>query len=319
MKKPKSLNNNDLIVISSMSNGIIDDKKQSKLINSKLLLEKLYRVEEDKYTRCSSKGESTNALERAKELERIISDKDVKAIIGVTGGNYLLEVLNYFNFDTIINNVKWIQGQSDITILLYILTTKYDIQTIYSYNANSLSAISDLEYENNISVLSGKKIIQSDYKYVIRDGLKEDSTWKSSENINVTGRIIGGCLECIMDLVGTKYDNTLEFIERYKKDGIIWYFDIDYMTNEQLLRNIWHLDELGWFKYTKCIIFGRNEENSYTGITIDEAINRGIKNKEIPYITNFDLGHTYPRITIVNGSIVRVTANNNEKNIEILE
>ena len=318
MKKPNNIKKEDIIAISSMSDGILKESKQKKLFKAIKRLETEFTITKDEHITCSVKGESCDARTRAKDFMKLVEDKNVKCIIGVTGGNYLIEVLDYLNFDLIKKNVKWIQGQSDITILLYLITTKYDIQTIYSYNVNSMANISDEEYNNNILVLKGEKIIQNDFKYQLIDGEKQVSHWVCKQDVDLTGRIIGGCLECLMDLVGTEYDYTTKFIEKYKNDGIIWYFDIDYMNNEQLLRNLWHLQKLGWFKYSKCIILGRVEETSYTGITLDETLIRGLRELNVPIITNFDLGHTYPRITIVNGSIVRLICNEKEHKVEII-
>ena len=111
-----------------------------------------------------------------------------------------------------------------------------------------------------MDILRGNNIVQNDFGYCIEDGVKKESCWISKCKVNITGRIIGGCLSCILDLVGTIYDDTLNFIQKYKNDGIIWYFDIDYMSNEDILRGIWHLSNCGWFKYTNCIIFGRTDD-----------------------------------------------------------
>lgn len=306
MKTPKFIEKGDIIAYSAMSNGIIESK-QVLLDKSKKIL-KDYKIIEDKYTRSSYKGESASALLRSKELNFLIANKNINLIISVTGGNFLNEILDYSDFSIFKNNIKWIQGQSDSTILLHYLTTKYDTKTIYSFNSNSLSKCSEEEIKNNFDILAGKNIIQKDY----------NNAWFFDKNINFEGRIIGGCLECLIDLVGTKYDFTKEFIKKYKNDRIIWYFDIDYMTNEDLLRNLWHLKNAGWFDYTDLIIFGRVDETSYEGINEREAIERGLSGTDIKFITNFDLGHTYPRITIVNGSMVRVKCDEKERTITIL-
>ena len=318
---PKYLKENDLIAISSQSDGIIKEKKIKNLEESIALLKKRnYKVLEDAYTRKSIKGESAPAKKRKDELERLIKNPEVKLICSVTGGNYLVEVLDDLNLDDVRQNCKWFMGQSDTTILLFLLTTKYDIKTIYSYNAASLAQASKEELENNFKILQGKKIEQKDFHYYINhEQEKKESSWQASSKINTTGRMIGGYLECLTDLIGTKYDTTLEFIEKYKEDGIIWYFDINYIGNETLLRSLWHLRNLGWFQYTKCILFGRGEETSYTGISLEEAIQRGIGDLDIPYITNCDFGHTSPRITIVNGAKVSVVCNNEEHVIKILD
>ena len=49
--------------------------------------------------------------------------------------------------------------------------------------------------------------------------------------------------------------------EKYKNDGIIWYFDNCELSKEELIRTIWKLNELDYFKYAKAIIFGRFGSN----------------------------------------------------------
>ena len=39
------------------------------------------------------------------------------------------------------------------------------------------------------------------------------------------GRTIGGCLDVLIALVGTRFDKTKSFIEKYKEDGFIWYLE----------------------------------------------------------------------------------------------
>ena len=40
------------------------------------------------------------------------------------------------------------------------------------------------------------------------------------------GRMLGGCIDILSLICGTKYDKVKEFNEKYKEDGIVWYFDI---------------------------------------------------------------------------------------------
>lgn len=39
------------------------------------------------------------------------------------------------------------------------------------------------------------------------------------------GRLLGGCLDCLVNLVGTGYDKVAAFVEKYKEDGIIWFLE----------------------------------------------------------------------------------------------
>lgn len=312
---PNKLSNGDLIKIISPSNGIIKTKKIEKLeLAKEYLYSKGFYVEEDNYVRSSIKGVSACEINRANELNNAITNKDVKALIACSGGDFLIQILDLIKFNNIKDNIKWIQGQSDITSLLYYVTTKFDIATIYSFNVKTFGnkEVPKIMLDNNVSFLENIPIIQKEYGYRY-DKEKTDINWECiTEFKQIEGRIIGGCLDSLKDLIGTKYDNTKKFIEKYKEDGIIWYFDIAEMTNEDILRTMWQLKQLGWFKYCKGIIFGRlYEEINYTGVTLKEAINCSLKGLDIPIIINADIGHTDPVMTIVNGSIVKINYNNN--------
>lgn len=64
----------------------------------------------------------------------MFKNKDINMIICALGGKFLIEILPYIDFDIINNNLKLIAGFSDPTGLLYPITTKYDIATIYGHN-----------------------------------------------------------------------------------------------------------------------------------------------------------------------------------------
>lgn len=124
------------------------------------------------------------------------------------------------------------------------------------------------------------------------------------------GRIIGGCLDCLLNIVGTKFDYTKNFINRYIDESIIWYFDVSDLTNEDVLRGLWQLKNAGWFENTIGIMFGRiKNEISYTGISLHQAINRGINNDNIFVFTDVDFGHTNPKMTFINGAIATINYN----------
>lgn len=313
MRYPEKLSNGDMIKIISPSNGIVKEKKLKELDNAiKFLCDNGFLVSEDKYVRNSVLGASADAMSRASELNNAISDSSIKCLIACAGGDYLVQILDFVKFNKIKNNIKWIQGHSDITSLLYYITTKYDIATIYSFNVKAYgdSNVPSSMLSNNIKLLKNESIIQREYGYRV-DDVNKNINWECLGDFNtIRGRIIGGCLGCLKDLIGTKYDNTKKFIEKYKDDGIVWYFDICEMSNEDILRTMWQLKQLGWFKYCKGILFGRlYEEVNYTGISFIESIKYYLDDLNVPVIINTDIGHTDPVISIVNGAIVEIRKN----------
>lgn len=312
MKYPNKLNKDDTIKIISPSDGVIK-KKINKLESAiKFLSENDLIVNEGKYVRSSHDGVSTTATNRADELNMAISDQNIKALIACSGGDYLIQILNLIDFEKILTNPKWFQGHSDITSLLYYITTKYDLATIYNFNVKTYGDknMPKSMLQNSISFLKNEPVIQKEYGYRISDEIIP-CNWKCINDFRpIKGRIIGGCLESLKDIIGTKYDNTKEFINKYQEDGIVWYFDVYSMPNEDILRTMWQLKSCGWFEHCKGILFGRlYEEKNYTNITLKESINYCLKDLNVPIIIDVDLGHTDPVITIVNGSLVNIEYN----------
>ena len=318
MQYPKFLKANSTIGITAPSQGVGDDiPSYEKSIQT--LTNYGYRIKETKSVR--KKGMvSTSGEKRAKELDELITDKDTDMIMCAAGGDFLIEMLPYINWQHIKDNPKWIEGYSDPTYLLYVITTKLDIATIYGCNAGSFDQTKlHQSLKNNLEILSGNIVEQHSFDYYQKEwksnedgyNLTEKVYWETiNGNVDIKGRIIGGCLDCLKDLPGTPYDNTKEFIERYKDDGIIWYFDICEPSAEETYRILFRLKEAGWFKYIKGIIVGRvaSPKHFYQDFTYQDALKRMFK--DLPIIFNADIGHIPPKMTIINGSMAHVTCKN---------
>ena len=272
---------------------------------------------------------SSEGSVRGKEFNQLFDDDKVKAIVAAKGGNFLCEMLEYIDFDKVKNNPKWFQGYSDNTCLVHALTTKCDIATVYGNNFGDFGAYEwDESVRNHMNILTGKKLLQTSYKRYQHDrvdsvtGLEgynydRDVDWKINKefetadaSVTFSGRLIGGCMDVLRFLQGTRYDGTLEFIEKYKNDGIIWYLETFDYSGETLMMDLWKFKEVGWFKYVKGFIFGRPlffrnfEDANYT-----ETVEYILKDLNVPIIYDCDFGHRGPRFAIVNGAVASVVWN----------
>jgi len=317
---PNFIKENGTIGVPSPSAGASNEQKKNKFINAKNNLEKLgYSLIISENIFNNEKGRSSNNIDRAKEINNMYNNKDIDMILCATGGDFLIEILPYINFDTIKDNPKLIAGFSDPTGLLYPITTKYDIATIYGHNFSPLGMEkyhqSELDFleiiKGNIIEQKSYDLYENEYQEKITGleyyKLTDKVYWHTIDNkeVSLTGRIIGGCLDIISELAGTKYDGINEFNEKYKNDGIIWYFDNCELTMEETIRTLWKLNELNYFKYTKGIIFGRfgNDKSTYN-YNVKSCIEDSIISKlNIPIIYDADLSHKSPCMTIINGSI----------------
>ena len=330
---PKFLKNGDTIGVPAPSDGAYDELHINKQKNAKLKMEQMgYKIVQSKNIYNSTKGRSANAKQRAEELNSMFEDNNINFIICAAGGEFLVECLPYVDFNKITQNPKFIQGFSDPTGILFQLTTKYDIATIYSMNFGDFGTEKySRDITDNLEIISGNLIKQESYEMFENEraekitGLEgynytDKVEWKTLDNKDITikGRIIGGCLDLIAELSGTKYDGVKDFLEKYKQDGIIWFFDNCELSKEELIRVLWKFNELGYFKYTKGIVFGRcGNDNSYLDYTMEQAIQDSVvSNLNIPIIYDADISHKGPSMTIINGAIATICSRNGKGSIE---
>jgi len=82
------------------------------------------------------------------------------------------------------------------------------------------------------------------------------------------------------------------------------------MREGDIYRTFWQMHECGWFKHCNGILFGRPENdpdtdsfNTLEALKVLECLN-------IPVIYDTDIGHTTPRIQIINGAFGKVEYHN---------
>lgn len=320
---PNFLNKESVIGITAPSRGV--RHKLEAYLKSIKTLKNEFNIYETKSVK--NKGDvSASGQVRGKEFNELLLNDDVKLILCASGGDFCISALEYIDFDLISKNVKWVEGYSDPTSILFYITTKYDIATIYGNNSTSFDQSilhSSLKY--NLELLKGNIKRQDKYSYYEKDRNEVLDGYNLTEvvkynNINgdvsLTGRIIGGCLDVLSNIIGTRYDYTNEFIERYKLDGIIWYFDIFDISVEDLYNKLYQFKYAGYFRYTKCIIIGRILfKSGYTSYTYESVLKEVLP--DIKIISDFDIGHIAPKMTIINGSMVNVVSNDSVAYIEM--
>lgn len=230
---------------------------------------------------------------------------------------------------------KWVQGYSDCTNLTYVFTLNLDIATIYGPTYKTFGMNNwHISLENSIKLMEGKSLIQNSYEKCEEfKGFKEDEEdpyagfeltkdvkWINLNNekeIKFSGRAIGGCFDVVKNLIGTKYDKVKEFIEKYKKDGIVWFLEVFESSTPNLFCNLWQMKNAGYFENCNGIIFGRPLmiREDYD-ISYEQTIKDAFEDLKIPIIINADIGHISPQIPIVTGSILEVESSNGRGSIK---
>ena len=338
MKYPDFIKKGDTIGICSPSGGITDKYKMMQVEYAiKNLEEKGYKVIITKNAVGNEeKGRSSDAKIRAGEFMELYENPDVKLIIFSTGGEFLCEMLDYLDFEKLkLMKPKWIQGYSDISGIELMFNTILEIPSIYGPTIKHFSMRPFYKtLDDNIDILCGNEIIQNSLD--MYEGIwkkvesEEDVTaqynftdkveWKiikGGSDISFRGRSIGGCLDAITYYFGTKYDNIKNYIGKYENDGIVWFLECFDLNTASLYRNLWQMKNSGFFENCKGLFFGRSlMMREECGINFEESILEALKEYDFPIITDVDIGHKPPQISVVNGGIIEVSANQNKGSIK---
>lgn len=268
------LNKGDKIGVISCSNGL-SIKNKNIIEELKLNLKSLdiEMVEGDtlyakEYNLFSGTGE-----EKARALEKLFLDKDIKMIFDISGGDLANEVLDFLDFNLIKENPKPFFGYSDLTVLLNAIYSQCDITT-YNYQLRNLVGKFKEEQMKNFkaSFIEGKEdIFNLDYKWI--------------NGSHLEGIVVGGNIRCLLKLAGTKYmpdfKDKILFLESFSGNSA------------KMVTYITQYKNLGVFNEVKGIILGEFTEMERENLKPDivEILKKVIGEINIPILKTRDLGH----------------------------
>ncbi|MBE9469107.1 MAG: LD-carboxypeptidase [Bacteroidetes bacterium] len=239
--------------------------------------------------------------ERLSDLQQMLDDKSIKAIICSRGGYGTVRIIDKLNFDKFIENPKWIVGYSDITVL-HSKINKLNIESIHATMPINFSESS----EDNESVVSLKKALFGEQiKY-------EFKAHKFNKVGTVNAPIVGGNLSILYSLRGTSVDidtdNKILFIEDLDE----YLYHIDRMMQNLKLGNK--------LKNLKGLIVGgmcdMNDNTIPFGKTAYEIINDVVAEYDYPVCYNFSAGHIKQNFALIMGREINLKIDNLQTTVE---
>ena len=323
IKYPEKLLLGDIIGLTAPSQSANSEKIDKAIYNLKKLG---FKIKETNNVRNEEKYfVSSDGKTRADEFISLWKDINVKHIVSVRGGEFLFDMIpylhDYSNLFRTVNKIKYVQGYSDTSLLNFYITTNYNVATMHAENLNDfwmekleksqINVIDILKknYENNEFIQENFEKYQlneyadGNYKgYNLTEKVEYKLLSKKEKSFCVRGRIIGGCVDVLTQLLGTKFDNTKEFCSQFS-EGMIWYLDNCELTFIELYRRLYQMKIAGWFDNVKCILFGRTfVKEVIDKFTLEVALNKALGNLHIPIIYDVDIGHVPPQLVMINGS-----------------
>ena len=135
-----------------------------------------------------------------------------------------------------------------------------------------------------------------------------------------SGRLLGGCMDCLVNLLGTKYDKVTEFTEKYQEDGIIWFLEACDLNLMGIRRAMWQMEHAGWFKHCKGFLIGRPRLGMGVeefGIDSYQAVCEMLYPYHVPVLMDLDIGHLPPSMPLICGSMANVASDGKTYRVEM--
>jgi muramoyltetrapeptide carboxypeptidase len=215
--------------------------------------------------------------ERLNDLQEMMDDDAVKAILCGRGGYGCGRIIDQLSFKKFRKHPKWIIGFSDITILHAHLFSNYKIASLHAPMAG---AFNDGGYKN-APVLSLKQALSGKpYRYTIKTS-KHNRTGKAE------GKLVGGNLSLLAHITGTASDIKTKGNILFIEDIGEYSYGIDRMLHQ--------LKRSGKFNHLAGLIVGgftdmKDTERPF-GKTIYEIIIDIIREYDFPVCFNFPVSH----------------------------
>ncbi|MBR0427081.1 MAG: LD-carboxypeptidase [Clostridia bacterium] len=236
-------------------------------------------------------------LQRATDLNNMFSDKEVKAIFTVKGGDMVNGILPYIDFDNIKNNPKIFCGMSDITVLLCAINKMTGLITFHCQDYIWFGKDEVTDYDKNEIV---DKLFNANNTIIPFDNRK----FYNFKDEVIEGKIYGTNVRCLLKLLGTPYmpdlRDSILFLEGYHSDIIQWNAMLEQINQMGVLN--------------KAIVFGYIYQLQYAKENKYDIVEELRKiNADIPVVKTNDFGHRHGNSIIPIGA--EATINEKEESI----
>lgn len=241
--------------------------------------------------------------ERLNELQAMLDDKNINAILCGRGGYGVGRIIDQLDFRLFKKNPKWIIGFSDITLLHAHIYSNCKIATLHAPMAAAFNeGGSTNEYILSLKrALFGKK---TNYKTPVH---------AFNQQGEVEGELVGGNLTLLANLVGTKSDINTNKKILFLEDVGEFIYGVD--------RLLYQLKRSGKLTHLAGLIIGGFTDTKDTdrpfGKTVYEVIKDIVKDYDYPVCFDFPVSHNKENYALKVGVVhkLKITA----RSVSLLE
>jgi len=225
--------------------------------------------------------------DRAADMQRMLDDPDVNAILCARGGYGTLRIIDKIDFSEFVKHPKWFCGYSDVTALHSHINRNFGICTIHSTMPINMMEM-DANHAAFTSLINALKGEPLNYDF---------PSHECNRTGEMQGKIVGGNLSILYSILGSNSDiNTkgkILFIEDL--DEYLYHLDrmmINLKRNEKLA----HLAGL-----VVGAMSDMNDNAIPFGKTAAQIIREAVNEYDFPVVFNFPAGHQNDNRAIILG------------------
>ena len=277
---------------------------------------------------------------RAMDLKTAFLDDSIAGIICAIGGDDTYRLLPYLMedqefVDAVEKHPKLFTGFSDTTIN-HLMFYKLGLSTYYGPNficdlgeiANEMIPYSKTAFESYLDGNSYREIVSSEFWYEEREDFsraaigtervahKEERGFELLQGSkNFQGKLLGGCLESLYDiLTTTRYQDEKSICEKYSlfPSKEEWFGKILFIetceekpTPELFEKELNALKDRGVFDVVNGVLVGKPQDETYYE-EYKSILTKVIDNENLPIVYNVNFGHATPRCALQYGAMVMV-------------
>ncbi|MBS1730076.1 MAG: LD-carboxypeptidase [Bacteroidetes bacterium] len=234
-------------------------------------------------------------LERIKDLQSMLDDEKLQAIMCARGGYGLIRIIDQLDFTKFIQHPKWLIGFSDATVLLNHVFSNFGIASLHSKMCNS--------FPDNPSLADAVQTatIQSIRKALFGEKIAYDIPWNIHNKTGIAqGVLIGGNFKTMESLNESLSEMDVENALLFLEDTGEYLYSID--------RMFWGLKRSGKLAKLKGLIIGGfkikpDDPGEAFGKSIEEIVLEKTSEYHYPICFDFPVGHQKNNFAIKHGVI----------------
>ncbi|MFC3492986.1 S66 peptidase family protein [Glycomyces rhizosphaerae] len=318
--RPKRLHPGDTIAIAGLSGPALPERRDMLEAGAAELEAMGFRVRRTMLVE-SGKHHHWRAATphvQAAELNALLADPEVRAVISFTGGNATTAYLDRIDYDAVRRDPKPLLGYSDITALHLALHSQTGLVGFHADIAGP--GLGGTWQDTNPE---RRAQLRDLYRDLLTGKLEEvslpaDNIWETWKPGRATGRLVGGLLDRLINVQASPYALAPE-----TWDGAVYFWE-DVGRN---LGHVWNqlhvLRMQGVFDRVGAMVVGipldveLPEESPFGPLTVKDIVLDVLGDYDFPVLAGVDFGHTGPNLPMPIGTLAEVDAT--DRTLRLLE